>query len=300
MKKLLSTLLFFSCLCISAENKFELPLWPDGVPESNGIKVAEKINKNNLITNVSVPTMTVFPADSAKNKGVALIICPGGAYICQAAGHEGMEFTDWLNENGITAILLKYRLPNGHHFIPLKDAQQAIRIVRSNANNWHINPNKIGISGFSAGGHLASTAGTHFDFGNNISQNPIEQMSCRPDFMILFYPVISMQDSLTHEGSKTCLLGNNPSKELTDLYSNELQITKDTPPTLLMLSDDDKVVIPQNSVDFYQALKNNDIPAAMYIFPEGGHGWGYKESFRYHDAFRLLMIEWMMQQKIIE
>lgn len=286
------------CQSMMAEKSFELPLWPDGVPESNGITEAE-IFANDRISNVSVPSMWVFPAEKSKNTGVVLILCPGGGYVRQAAGHEGFQFTDWLTENGITAVILKYRLPNGHHFIPLKDAQRAIRIVRSHAEEWDIDPQKIGISGFSAGGHLASTAGTHFDQGNPSSENLIERISCRPDYMILFYPVVSMQDNVTHRGSKLSLLGENPSPELADLYSNELQVGDDTPPTLLMLSDDDRSVIPQNSVDFYKSLKSHKVPATMYIFPEGGHGWGYRQSFRYHDTFKLLMLDWMKQQKII-
>jgi acetyl esterase/lipase len=290
--------LLWTAVAAFAQERIDLPLWPDGVPESNGI-TAEEINENNYFSNVSVPAMSVFKANPDKNTGAALIICPGGGYARQAAGHEGFQLTGWLNENGITAIVLKYRLPNGHDFIPSKDALQAIRIVRSKAEEWGINPSKIGISGFSAGGHLASTAGTHFDYGNPEAEDPIARQSSRPDYMILFYPVISMKEGVTHVGSKRNLLGDNPTEEQMLEYSNELKVSAETPPTLLLLSDDDKGVIPQNSLDFYAALKNHKVPAAMYIFPEGGHGWGYKESFRYHHVWRILMIEWMMQQKIL-
>ena len=263
-----------------------LPIWPDGVPESNGITEAEVI-ENDRISNVSVPTMKVYPANPEKNTGVAILVCPGGGYIRQAAGHEGSQFGEWLSANGITAFVLKYRLPNGHAFIPVKDALQAIRIIRKNAVKWNINPVKIGISGFSAGGHLASAAGTHFD------------NSSRPDFMILFYPVISMNEKVTHSGSRDNLLGKNHSKDSVDYYSNELKVTAGTPPSLIFLSDDDKSVIPQNSIDFYLALKKNNIPASIHIFPEGGHGWGYRETFRYHGTWKFLYMDWLKQNKFL-
>ena len=297
-----------------AANNTEIALWPDGVPESNGITGPE-IVKNGMISNISTPSMTVFPADSAKNTGVALLICPGGGYSIECAGYEGTDFAQWLSENGITGIVLKYRLPNGHSNIPLKDAQQAMRIIRSRAAEWGINPAKIGISGFSAGGHLASTAGTHFDMGKQnccaektcskskkkAEPQPVEleTFSCRPDFMILFYPVISMQEALTHGGSRTNLLGNAYNRDSVNYYSNEMQVTKDTPPTLLLLSDNDKTVMPQNSVNFYTALKSHGIPASMYIFPEGGHGWGLKKDFRYHEFWKGLCMDFLKQQKFV-
>lgn len=198
----------------------------------------------------------------------------------EAGRHEGSDFAEWFAANGITAILLKYRLPNRHHEIPLKDTQEAIRIIRKNAEEWGIHPQKIGIAGFSAGGHVASTLLTHFD------------EICRPDFGILFYPVISM-NNITHTGSRNNLIGNRPDSTLADYYSNEKQVQKDTPPTLLLLSDDDQTVAPENSTLFYNALKTNHIPACMYIFPEGGHGWGFKKSFKYHDEMKKLILDWI-------
>lgn len=231
--------------------------------------------------------MTMYAADPAKNTGVAILVCPGGGYIRQAAVHEGSQFGKWLSENGITAFVLKYRLPNAHAYIPVKDALQAIRIIRQKASEWKINPSKIGISGFSAGGHLASSAGVHFDVGS------------RPDFMILFYPVISMKEGVTHAGSRENLLGKVYNKDSVEYYSNELQVTKQTPPTLIFLSDDDKAVIPQNSLDFYAALKRNGVPASLHIFPEGAHGWGFHETFRYHEIWKALYLDWLKQQKIL-
>jgi acetyl esterase/lipase len=179
---------------------------------------------------------------------------------------------------------MKYRLPNGHHEIPLKDVQEAMRIIRTRASEWNINPGKIGISGFSAGGHLASTLLTHFD------------ESSRPDFGILFYPVISFGEINTHIGSRKNLLGlNEKNQELIDYYSNEKQIKENTPPTILLLSDDDKAVVPENSILFYRGLKEKKIPACMHVFPIGGHGWGFNKNFRYHEQMKNLILEWLEQ-----
>lgn len=262
-------------------------LWPDGVPESNGI-TAPEINQPSRIENVSVPSMTIYPA-RGHNTGAAVVVCPGGGYIRQAAEHEGTQIANWLADNGITAFLLKYRLPNGHAFIPGKDALRAIELARIQAATWGIKPDKIGICGFSAGGHLASTAGTHFTSPAN-----------RPDFLVLFYPVISMQDNVTHRGSMEQLLGvakNNP--DSIAFYSNETRVTEQTPPTLLLLSDDDKGVIPENSLRFYQALKSKGVPASMHIYSEGGHGWGFRPTFRYHEAWKTTFLDWLQQRHIL-
>jgi len=317
MKKIvfLAAMLCFSFVSLFAQTPISVLLWPEGVPDSNGLTGDEKVD-NDHIFNVTIPGMTVYLADPAKNTKAAVLICPGGGYSVQAAGHEGSQIAQWLSENGITGIVLKYRLPNKHASIPLKDAQQALRIIRSKATEWNINPQKVGISGFSAGGHLASTAGTHFDLGSpascctkpalksskkgEVAPLPLCTYSCRPDFMILFYPVISMKEGVTHDGSRNNLLGEGYNKDSVEYYSNELQVTKNTPPTLLLLSDDDTVVIPQNSSDFYAALKANGVKASMYIFPEGNHGWGFHQNFRYHENWKALCLDWLKQQKIVE
>ncbi len=313
MKNVLFCLFFLTSFFLQAAEREVIFIWPDGVPESNGITVAE-VTQNDRVENVSVPSMKFFPADSAKNTGVTILVIPGGGYARQAAGHEGSQFGEWLSSLGINAFVLKYRLPNKHAFIPLKDAQQAMRIIRSRAGEWKLNPSKIGVSGFSAGGHLASTLGTHFDLGTPVppvappakgkkpvppAPAPLSSFSCRPDFMILFYPVVSMQESVTHAGSRENLLGPGYKRDSVDYYSNELQVTKDTPPTLLFLSDDDSAVPPQNSFDFYAALKKYKIPASMHIFPEGGHGWGFRETFHYHEAWKGLYIDWLKNRKIL-
>lgn len=283
MKKVLFCLFMVLSTLAKAADREVIYLWPDGVPESNGI-TAPEVTENDRISNISVPSMTFYQADPAKNTGVTILVIPGGGYSRQAAGHEGKQFGEWLSSLGINAFVLKYRLPNKHAYIPLKDAQQAMRIIRDGAGKWKLNPAKIGVSGFSAGGHLAATLGTHSD------------KSSRPDFMILFYPVISMQESVTHAGSRENLLGLGYNRDSVDYYSNELQVTKDTPPTLFFLSDDDGAVPPQNSLDFYAALKKFKIPASLHIFPEGGHGWGFRENFRYFDSWKTLYIDWLKER----
>jgi acetyl esterase/lipase len=309
MKKHLFCLLLLAGPNLFAAAPEVLYLWPEGVPESNGITDPE-VNENDRVTNISVPSMRFYKADSSKNTGVTILVIPGGGYAREAVGHEGSQFGEWLSGLGINAFVLKYRLPNKHAFIPLKDAAQAMRIIRSRAAEWGLNPSKVGVSGFSAGGHLASTLGTHFDYGTPVpawkgKKNqlppppPLSSYSSRPDFMILFYPVVSMQESVTHAGSRENLLGTGYNRDSVNYYSNELQVTKDTPPTLFFLSDDDGAVPPQNSFDFYAALKKFRIPASLHIFPEGGHGWGFRESFRYHESWKALYIDWLKERKIL-
>ena len=255
------------CLCL-AQQPIEMNLWSGGALESNGLTKTEKGE------DYSFAKLYVYRPDRQKNTRAAVVICPGGGYAGLAMNHEGHDYARWLTDNGITAVILKYRLPNKNHFIPLKDAQRALRTVRSKAEAWNIDPDKVGISGFSAGGHLASTAATHFDAGNVSSANSLEHISCRPDFAILFYPVITMKEEFTHLGSRHNLLGDGYNAALVHLYSNEEQVTAQTPPTFLITSDDDKAVVPRNSIEFYAALKRNNIPAVLYVIPDGGHGWG--------------------------
>ncbi|NDW19662.1 alpha/beta hydrolase [Dysgonomonas sp. 216] len=258
-----------------------LKLWNGNPPTSNGITESEK-QENWRISNVTEPDIAVYLPEKSKNTRTAVIICPGGGYSRLAYDHEGIQFAEWLKSQGIAGIILKYRLPNGYKEIPLQDAQQAISIVRSKANEWDIDQNKVGIAGFSAGGHLASTASTHFTSGNT-----------RPDFSILFYPVITMKEGITHGGSRYNLLGKSPSLSDLHIYSNEKQVNANTPPTIIMLSDDDKAVIPQNSIMYYDALKKNSIPATMYVFPTGGHGWGMNTNFKYHNQMLSLLKLWL-------
>ena len=239
--------------------------------------------------------ITVHPA--AKPNAAAFIICPGGGYGGLVTGGEGHGIAEWLNGHGIAGIVLEYRLPKGRSQVPLLDAQRALRTARFNAKAWGINPTRIGIIGFSAGGHLASTAGTHFDAGDAKSADPVERVSCRPDFMILVYPVITM-DGSTHGGSRANLLGKEPATELVESFSNEKQVSDETPPAFLAHAADDKVVLPDNSLHFYEALLAHQVPAKYLALPSGGHGLnGYKGPM--WDAWQKQSLEWLAELKMI-
>ncbi|MGE0609650.1 MAG: alpha/beta hydrolase [Pirellulales bacterium] len=232
-----------------------------------------------------------------KPNGVAVVICPGGGYGGLVVGGEGHGIAKWLNKHGVTGVVLEYRLPAGRHQVPLLDAQRALRTARANANAWGIDPARVGIMGFSAGGHLASTAATHFDSGDQQADDPIGRQSCRPDFAILVYPVVSMGPA-THGGSKSNLLGKDPSAELISLYSNESQVTEQTPPTFLAHAQDDKPVPPENSRAFFSALVAHHVPAKYLELPSGGHGLnGYKGPM--WDAWQQQSLAWLLELKII-
>ncbi|HVX14852.1 MAG TPA: alpha/beta hydrolase [Pirellulales bacterium] len=232
-----------------------------------------------------------------KGNGAAIVICPGGGYGTLVTGAEGHGIAEWLNGHGITGVVLEYRLPAGRSAVPLLDAQRALRTVRSRAKEWAIDPTHIGIIGFSAGGHLASTAGTHFDDGDPKASDPIDRGSCRPDFMLLVYPVIVMGEK-THQGSKSNLLGDDPSPELVARFSNEKQVTAETPPAFLAHAVDDKPVPPENSRAFYEALKAHEIPARYVELPSGGHGLdGYQGPM--WDKWQAESLAWLAELKII-
>jgi len=232
----------------------------------------------------------------AKANGTAVVICPGGGYGGLVTGAEGHGIAAWLNQHGITGVVLEYRLPKGRAQVPLFDAQRAIRTVRANAKAWNLDSARIGIMGFSAGGHLASTAGTHFDAGDASSPDPVERVSCRPDFMILVYPVVTMGGK-GHSGSRANLLGKSPDAKLVGLYSNETQVRANTPPTFLAHAKDDKPVPPSNSQMFYDALRDKKVPARYLELPSGGHGLnGYKGPM--WDAWQRQSLEWLVEMKL--
>lgn len=232
-----------------------------------------------------------------KPNGTAIVICPGGGYGGLVTGAEGHGIATWLNRHGITGVVLEYRLPAGRSQVPLLDAQRAIRTVRANAKIWNLDAARIGIIGFSAGGHLASTAGTHFDAGEKDSADPIQRVSCRPDFMILVYPVITMGDK-GHGGSRNNLLGKNPDAKLVELYSNEKQVTTKTPPTFLAHAKDDKPVPPENSRMFYEALRAHKVQTEYLELPSGGHGLnGYKGPM--WDAWQAQSLTWLAELKFL-
>ncbi|MFI0431469.1 alpha/beta hydrolase-fold protein [Mariniflexile sp. HMF6888] len=232
------------------------------------------------LRNISKPTIEVYHAPADNNSGTAVVVCPGGGYYGVSFISEGVEVAKWLNELGITAVVLHYRLPNDiimkdKSIGPLQDGQEAIRIVRRNAKKWGIDPHKIGIMGFSAGGHLAATVSTHF---NEKVYKPIDSTSARPDFSLLIYPVISMDSTITHVGSRENLLGKHPSQEMVKHFSNELQVTTQTPPTFMVHSMDDGIVPVENSIDYALALKKKNIPCELHIYEKGGHGYGLRYS----------------------
>lgn len=262
-----------------AQQKFEFSLWPNGAPNTNGIVEQESEARANRPTNITSPTLTVYVAKNSNGK--AIVACPGGGYVHLAMDHEGHDMAAWFNAQGITYAVLKYRMPNEHHEVPLSDALQAIRLVREHAEEWNIE--KVGIMGSSAGGHLASTAATHYTDDS------------RPDFQILFYPVISMDLSICHKGSRERLIGKTPTDELVQLYSNELQVSAQTPPAFIMHSSDDRVVPVENSLRYYQALVKNKVPASLHCYPTGGHGWGYNDNFKYKRQWTGELEKWLRE-----
>ncbi|MCX6253908.1 MAG: alpha/beta hydrolase [Bacteroidia bacterium] len=260
---------------------YRLPLYTGTIPNSKYTDTKEIIEHSEItfIRNVKEPGIDIYLPSKRFATGQAVVICPGGGYWGLAWDLEGTDIARYFNSIGVAAIVLKYRLPTyGNttepHKAPLMDAQRAMRIVRYQAPKWNIHPEKIGVMGFSAGGHLASTLGTHFDYGNKTAADSVERISCRPDFMILMYPVISFIDSCTHKGSRDVLLGKNPDKNLLIYYSNELQVKNDTPPAFLVHADNDKGVPVENTLLMYKALRARNIPAELHILSEGEHGFG--------------------------
>lgn len=280
---------------------FTLPLWQGQIPNNQPINEREKRDTTEMvrISNVQVPDIAVFLPTKANATGQAVIICPGGGYYILAYDWEGTDMAKWLNAKGIAAIVLKYRLPVSKnnitpHLSPLMDAQRAIRLTRHHAKDWNIDTSKVGIMGFSAGGHLASTAGTHFDYGNVNAVDPVDKWSSRPDFMILVYPVVTFSQTVNaHIGSRNALLGQNPDPKLIEYYSNELQVKPDTPPTILIHAGDDKGVPVENSLLFYQALKNNNIPAELHVYPTGGHGFSLAIGKGYLETWTDRCTDWL-------
>jgi acetyl esterase/lipase len=253
-------LLFACALSLRADSVL---LWPNGAPQAQGTADEDK------------PSLTLFPAKGDNKISTAVVVCPGGGYAHLAWEKEGTAIAEWLNHLGINAFVLKYRLgPKYHHPVELGDAQRAIRYVRANATTWGVDPARIGIWGFSAGGHLAATTGTHFDAGDAAASDPIDRVASRPDFMILSYPVITLQEPFVHKGSLHNLLGDNPDPASVQLLSNELQVSSKTPPTFLFHTTEDKTVPVENSVNFYLALRKAGVPAEMHIYLKGAHGAG--------------------------
>ncbi|MCS7305767.1 MAG: alpha/beta hydrolase [Thermoguttaceae bacterium] len=263
-----------------------IELWPAGAPGARGGPDDFR------------PTLTIYPAPKENRTGTGVVICPGGGYGFTAMEHEGHQIAAWFNSIGVAGFILDYRhQKRGYrHPAPLQDAQRAIRYVRAHAAEYFLEPNRIGIMGFSAGGHLASTVATHFDAGNPQGTDPVERVSCRPDFAILCYAVIVLGEPITHRGSQENLLGKDPPEELVRSLSNEKQVTKDTPPTFLWHTDEDKAVPPENSVLFYLACRRVGVPAELHIFRTGRHGLGLAKDIPGTNQWPLLCEAWLRNQ----
>lgn len=274
----------------SSFSQEEIKLYPNGPEESNELKSPEKWRDKDFLLDISDARMYSYIVPKGKANGAAVLICPGGGYSGVSVIKEGEEIAKWFNNLGVSAFVLYYRMPNGHAEIPLKDAQTALSIIDDNARKWSIDRKKIGIMGFSAGGHLASTVGTHF-------KNDKE----RPDFMILAYPVISMLDNeISHKGSRNNLLGKNPTDKLMTEYSNELQVTKDTPPTFLLHAKDDKAVPVDNSKLFYRALLKNNVRAEILLTQDGGHGFGMLKKGTDSDGWEKNLEKWLKDENLVK
>ncbi|MDE6446086.1 MAG: alpha/beta hydrolase [Alistipes sp.] len=264
---------------------FTVKIWDNATaPHSNGIDTPETVPAPNRIGNVSAAELYVFPADEAKNTGLAVVICPGGGYARLAMDYEGYNVAKWLASNGVTAAVLKYRMPAGHPEVPLEDAGRALRIMMGlEAGATGCTADKVGIAGFSAGGHLAAMT-------SNLAET-------KPAFAILFYPVITARKGLAHEGSFDNLLGAGRDAASEARYSLENRVTEQTPPTLLLLSDDDRSVPPVNSALYYEALKRHGVEASLHVYPTGGHGWGIRENFRYRDQWQAAVLDWLERRQ---
>lgn len=262
---------------------FDIDLWQNGLPNSNGI---DKTQPYDAEARNFKPMIRVFLPEESERNGMAVLVCPGGGYRVLSLAQEGYDWADVFVPQGIATIVLNYRMPMGVTEVPISDATEAMRLIREHATEWGIDPKKVGVLGSSAGGHLASTIATH---------NPEET---RPNFQILFYPVISMDKEITHMDSHNCLIGEDATPELEQLYSNQLQVTAQTPPALLILADDDFLVSPRNSAEYYIALQKAKVKASMYIYPSGGHGFGCGTFFKYRNEMLQELNNWLETIKI--
>ena len=290
MKFKATILALLAALTLSVQPPFrgpvEIPLWPDGAPTDNAIPADQKARFDKMSQNLAAtdnPTLTVHKA--ANPNGTAILMCPGGAYIGWAGTHEGNDMASWMTSQGITFAVLHYRMPNGHKEVPLSDAEQAMRILKERAAEWGIDPQNIGVMGASAGGHLAASLATLYT-----------SEETRPAFQILFYPVITMAEGITHQGSRENLLGKNPSDEDVVKYSLENQVNAQTPQAFIMLSADDDTVPAENSIAYSRALIASQVPVAMYMYPTGGHGWGYRDDFKYKRQWTGELEKWLRER----
>lgn len=275
-----------------------IPLWPEGVPDGRS-DLGPEHDTDGSAANISAPSLTrVGPAVDRAN-GTAVIICPGGGYVRASVAREGEQYAAWLGTLGVTSFILKYRMAEFGHPAPLRDVLRAVRLVRAQAARWRIDPTHIGVMGSSAGGHLAASAGTLFDHPLGRTGADLDNVSARPDFLILMYPVITMDGPATHAGSRKALLGAHPSQEAMQLMSVEQQVTAATPPTLLIHTQEDQSVPVENSILFYQALVRAHVPAEMYLFEHGAHGMGMRQGLGTASAWPRRAEEWLQGRGLL-
>ena len=296
MKKLLLTMAILGTMTLSAEaqEKGRTPYYEDEkiviwdnqkAPHSNGLEGEAYDSKPYRLVNTTEAIMYIYHADKEKATGQSVVICPGGGYAKLSMDQEGYLMAQWLAKNGITGVVLEYRLPNGHKEVPLEDVVEAIRIVRKKAKKWNLDPAKVGVMGFSAGGHLAASASN------------IPAVEDRPNFSILFYPVLTVGDFNTHRGSFRNLLGKKHTEAEANEWAMDKIASEQTPPTILLLSDDDTTVPAAGAALYYAALRYHGVKAAMYVFPEGGHGWGNYDKFSYQKEWQHLLLRWLKELK---
>lgn len=297
---------------MAASEPFEIPLWDGVAPGSEGagavVEVVEQRgdakNPDRKIRGVTVPTITVHRPDPAINTGAAMVLCPGGGYSGVVTDKSGHDIARYLNTIGVTGIVLKYRLPRPEgyifeHDVPSRDVTRAVRMARHHADEWGLDPSRIGVFGASAGGHLASTLATHFNSVGGDAGDPVDALSARPDFQVLLYPVISFREDFTNAGSRRNLIGENPSQDLVERYSNELHVTAATPPAFLVSTSDDHVKA-ENSLLYFEALRAAGVPAELHIYEEGGHGYGIRPTGKPVATWHHRMRDWMQQRGLLE
>lgn len=298
MKKTLISLILGVSASLAGAAPNVIQLWPEGVPGAKADIGAEKIG-GGYNSNVSEPTLTVIGPAVDRPNGTAIIICPGGGYVRMSTAREGDQYANWLSTLGVTTFVLKYRMQEYGHPAPLQDVLRAVRMLRSRAAEFNINPARIGVMGSSAGGHLAASAGTLFENPAGRTGAPLDAVSARPDFLMLMYPVISMQEPSVHAGSRKALLGAAPSAETLQLMSLEKQVTAATPPTLLIHTQADQAVPVENSILFYQALTRAKVPAEMYLFEHGGHGMGMRDGLGTSSLWPRRAEEWLRDRGLL-
>jgi len=276
-----------------------LPLWPEGVPDAKPELGPNRIDEDGRSTNITEPLLAVYPAAVDRATGTAVVICPGGGYVRQSTRREGEQYAYWLSTLGVTGFVLTYRQAEFGHPAPLRDVLRALRLVRSQAARFGLLPDRIGVMGSSAGGHLAASAGTLFDHPLGRTGAPLDAVSARPDFLMLMYPVITMTGAAAHAGSRKALLGATPSAADVELMSLERQVNSRTPPTLLVHTQADASVPVENSILFYQALTRANVPAEMYLYEHGAHGMGMRDGLGTASAWPRRAEEWLRERGLL-